>query len=116
MHKLQHKGLDKIITFLDAINCQYKIIDELGNVHSNFTEIEKKSKRKPSFYPHGEMMKYVKQQLEPMKVGEVLTIPVDKFDVPRIASSASTYLSQKFGKKSCTVHQTDNGVECLRFF
>jgi hypothetical protein len=70
MHKLQHKGLDKIITFLDAINCQYKIIDELGNVHSNFTEIEKKSKRKPSFYPHGEMMKYVKQQLEPMKVGE----------------------------------------------
>jgi len=116
MHKLQHKGLDKTIIFLDAINCQYKIIDELGNVHTSFTWNEKIRKKKKSFYPYGKLVQHTKQYVDELQVGKVVTIPLGEFDVKRLASSVSSYLAQKFGKKSCSVHQTPNGIECLRFF
>jgi len=116
MHKLQHKGLDKIIIFLDAINCQYKIIDELGNVHTSFTWNENTRKKKKSLYPHGDLIKHTKQYVDDLQVGKVITVPLGEFDVKRLASSVSSRLVQKFGRKSCSVHQAPNGVECLRFF
>lgn len=116
MHHLQQKGVEKVIEFLKNINCKYKVVDAEGNVYTNITEDERLKKRAVSHYPFGELTAHVKKHVDHMKVGEVITIPPDKFDVDRIGSAASSYLSGKFGNGSYTTHRTKSGLEVLRMY
>jgi len=116
MHHLQQKGVEKVIEFLKNINCQYKLIDTEGNVYTNIPEGQAQKKRAPSFYPIGELTTHIKKYIDQIKIGDVVTIPHDKFEIDRIASAASSYLSKKHGAGSCTTHRTGNGVEVLRMF
>lgn len=115
MHHLQQKGVEKIVNFLKAVKCQYKIIDESGNVFTNIVEPASKKKNLP-MYPMGELTGYIRPYIENIKPGDVIFIPKGKYDVARIASTASTHLSHKFGNGSCTTHRTDTGLEILRVY
>lgn len=116
MHQLQQKGVEKVIDFLKAINCQYKVVDTDGNVFTNIPEGEVFKKRSASFYPLGVLTTHIRKHADHIGVGEVITIPKGEYDCDRIASTASSYFAKKFGLGSCTTHRTNNGVEVLRMF
>jgi len=116
MHKLQEKGIEKVIEFLKSINCQYKVIDTDGKVFTNITENPFVKKRAEPAYPVGAMTSHIRKHADNIKIGDVIKIPVGEFDVPRLSSVASSYFSQKFGNGSCTTHRTNDGVEVLRMY
>lgn len=115
MHELQKVGLQRTITFLDSIKCQYKLIDADGNVFTNIPE-EPQRKRAPSKYAHKELSTYIKPFIDGMKVGDVVVIPCGVFDVASIQSSATSLAGTTYGKGSYTSHKTEAGLEIMRLF
>jgi len=115
MHELQKLGLQRTITFLDSIKCQYKLIDVEGNVHTNIPEDVLK-KRSPSKYGHKELSNYIRPYIERLKIGDVVLIPFGAFDASSIQSSATSLTGMTYGKGSYTSHKTETGLEIMRLF
>ena len=113
MHDLQKVGLERTIAFLESIKCQYKLTDSDGNVFTNIPEKEVR-KRRPNNYPRGELSTHVKKYIEQIKIGQVISIPPDKFDLDSICGTATSLMSQIYGKGSYVSHKAKHGIEILR--
>ena len=115
MHELQKLGLQRTVTFLDSIKCQYKLIDVEGNVYTNILE-ETSKKRSPPKYGHKELSNYIRPYIEKINIGDVVLIPNGRFDCNSIQSSATSMLCVTYGKGSYTSHKTETGLEIMRLF
>lgn len=113
MHDLHKVGLDRAIAFLKSIECQFKVIDDEGNVFTNISENEVR-KRRPSIYPHGLLSAHVKKHLDQIKVGQVVVIPTGDFDLDSIGSTATSIMNKTYGNGSYASHKADHGFEILR--
>ena len=102
MLEIQRTTLTKAIKLLNSIGVEYAIL--AGEEKHGTLEIVKKKqkvKKSKSFvskYGRGILREYVKQYIQPLKVGEVAYIPVGNFDLPAIAGSAASYAHELFGK------------------
>lgn len=115
MHDLHKIGLDRTIAFLQSIKCEFKIFDEDGNVYTNMVENNRRT-RKPSLYVHGELSAHVKKHLNGIEVGQIVIVPIDKFDAVAIARSATNIMHVTYGAGSYASHTTESGIEILRQF
>jgi hypothetical protein len=113
MHELQKVGLERAIAFLESVKCKYKLIDSDGNVHTNITE-EEGRKRRPRTYKHGELSAHIRKHIEGIKIGQVATIPPDKFDLNSIVATATAIMSHTYGNGSYVSHKAENCIEILR--
>ncbi len=115
MKEVQKSALDKAIVWLKAAGCTFAIIDADGNKHGELEVTEKKKKR-ASLYPHGELAGYVAPFLKNIKAGEVVDVPLGKYDRKTIMSTCSSWMCRFFGNGTHTAafNKEKNVVEVLR--
>ncbi len=111
MEKIKLATLNRVLTMLDAIGAQYAIISPDG---TRFGDL-KLADEKPG-YNFAELGAYVKQQFTPVEVGDVLIIPVDKFDVDKLQSAITSHACKIAGKGSYTTCRSKDKtqIEILR--
>jgi len=115
MEKIIEQTITKAIKMLEACGCKFAVIDPDGNQHGDL-EVVVNKKRGPNKYPHGELRNYIKGHLSQLSVGEVLVIPVGRFDFASLQSSISSAACAMFGNESCTTsrNRENNTIEVLR--
>jgi len=123
MEQVLRKLLDQSVKNLAALEgrglIEFKVFtidgEEFGKMKA--TKPKKKSKKRASPYPHGELTTYVVPFMADVKHDQVVTIPVGKYDSERIRSIACSWATATWGKGtySSTVPRGSNNVEIYRF-
>jgi hypothetical protein len=115
MKELQQKELQKILRFLDAIDCKYKIITDDGQEFGGLSVVEKKILKRQLKRPYGDLSKFYKPKLNlQIKIGEVQEIDCEDHNPVDIRSSICSYLGKVWGKGTYTTCTKKNIVEVMK--
>jgi len=96
MREIENKVLNKAIQMLNALKCDYAIVDSDGNTHGELRIQPSKAKR-PLRYPYGSITKHIRPYLEGAKVGDIIRIPIKPFDKETIAGSTASLCCKLWG-------------------
>lgn len=115
MTQLQEQVLKRVVAMLEGIKCSYAIIDPLGNKHG-LLAVKEPAQRGARKFPHGERSNYVRAFLANMQVGDVVDVPMGKYEAIDIQSSATSAAHKLWGKGSVTttMNRPKQVVELLR--
>lgn len=97
MKQIQLATLKRALSMLDAIGAQYAIISADGTRFGTLQIAEEKSKPTRA-YSYKELGDYIKERFNLPNVGDVLTIPVDKFKINELQSAISSHAVKVGGK------------------
>jgi hypothetical protein len=119
MKELQEKELKKLITFLDAIKCQYKIITDDGQtfMRGNVVPEPQKYQRKKRnlSMPYGAIAAHYKPFINiKANVGDVIEIPYANINPDVLRGAICSYLVKQWGKKTYTTMLAKEGVQIMR--
>lgn len=117
MKEIQIRELQRVLKFLEGIDCQYAIITDDGECFSNGLEVKprKSRSRSPLAFPCGEVKKFVQPQINfDAEIGSVQEINVGKYGAERVRSGACSILSSAWGKDTYTTSISEHTVEILR--
>jgi hypothetical protein len=119
MKELQEKELKRLITFLDAINCQYKIITNDGQtfMRGNVVPAPPKPERKKRnlTMPYGTIAAHYRPFIDmKAKVGDVMEIPLAHFDPVTLRGAISSYLTKGWGKKTYTSMIAKDSIQIMK--
>lgn len=115
MLEIQVRKIEQLLTILDGVEAQYKIILADGTTYGDLM-IQEEIKRRPLVHPYGAITKYVEPYLLSMNVGDALEISSNGYGIERVRSVACSCASRRWGNGSITTYNnldTDN-VEVLR--
>ncbi len=117
MLDIQKKTLQKAIDLLDTLGCSYAIIDLDGNSYGtlqvNEPSLRKKSK---SIFPYGEVAAYLTPYLSKMQKGDVVCVPIGKYNPQSLQGSVASWYFKRFGAaaQTSTINRTKNCIEVMR--
>lgn len=115
MKELQQKELLKIIKFLDAIGCKYKIITTDGQEFGELSVVEKKLLKRQLKRPYGDLSSFYKPKINlEIKIGDVQEIDCGNHNPTDMRSSICSYLGKVWGKGTYATCTKNNTVEILR--
>jgi hypothetical protein len=122
MKELQEKEFKKLITFLNAINCAYKIITDdgntfwKGNVHPEPEKPKKPQRKKRNLsMPYGTIASHYKPFINvKANVGDVIEIPYANINPVSLRSAVCSYLVKQWGKGTYTTMLAKEGVQIMR--
>lgn len=104
---------------LEQHGVKYHVV--FGNSeYTSVASVKGKGKGKPrgsrytSLHPWGAITAYVKPYIDPMQVGDVVTIPRGQFKKTSIASTTAAYAHRTWGSEAHTCHAIEDGVEIMR--
>ena len=106
-------AITRALQLLDSLKAQYKIIlpDGSGEYGALEIAVPANKKRSPLAFPYGEVRKYYQPLVENMQKGDVLHIPIDKYDLKQIQGGISTWAADTWGAGSTiTSQRRDLGV------
>lgn len=117
MSQIKAKALEQAIKILDALNCQYLIIDGEGKQHGDLVIAPKKKRAEPEF-PYGEIRQYTLPFIKDLKVGEVVEVDAKNYGLERIRGGICTWFLNKYGPGACTttIKHSNNSIEVLRIY
>lgn len=123
MEQVLNKILKQSVKHLAALegrgHIRFKVITAAGLEYGSLEirPVEKKKKKKPSPYPHGEIRQYLLPMLKDIKPDQVVNIPVGKYDPESIRGNACSWCTTAWGKGtySSTVPKHKSSVEIYRF-
>jgi hypothetical protein len=116
MSQIQEQALKRAIALLEGMKCSYAIIDPLGNKHGLLAVKEPIVRNGVRKHPHGERSAYVRTYLSPMNVGDVVDIPLGKYDALDVQASATSAAHRMWDKGSVTttINRPKQVVELMR--
>ena len=116
MSQIQEQALKRAISMLEGMKCSYAIIDPLGNKHGNLAVQEPSVRSGVRKFPHGERSTYVRTFISSMNVGDVVSVPLGKFDALDVQSSSTSAAHKLWGKGSVTttINRPKSVVEIMR--
>lgn len=107
------KTIEQAIKLLKATGCQYKVIDSAGNEYGELEVAEKKKKRS-STYQYGELTKHFKPHVENAAVGDVVVIPMSKYDYKTLIRCLSAWCATNWGKGNAKTCRAGDTIQVLR--
>ena len=114
MMEIQLRELNKMMTLMTAMNCQFKIITPDGQEFGDL-EIATTTPGRNLKYPYGTLSGFYRPLINlDAKIGEVQIIDPGQFEAEEIRSSASSYLTKKWGKGNYTTSITKGMIEIMR--
>jgi hypothetical protein len=115
MSQIQEQVLKRAIAMLEGIKCSYAVIDPLGNKHG-LLDVKEPAVRGGRKHPHGERSGYVRGFISAMKVGDVVDVPLGKYDAFDVQSSSTSAAHKLWGRGSVTttINRPKHVVEILR--
>lgn len=107
MLKVQQEALTRLITALDGMQAQYKIVlpdgTEYGNLRIAPPE-EPKRKRQKSPYPIGALQNYFQPFLDGLKPGQAVEIPSNGFRIESLRGAMTAWAGKTWGKNTFISH------------
>ena len=110
--------LQQSLKLLGALGAQYKVIMPEGDSYGTLEVVTQPVKpKKGSRYGWGALRAYYRPLVEAMQVGEVILIPVDRFDMLSLSSGVSDLASFLWKKGNSKVNQRPdlNAVQVMRY-
>lgn len=119
MKELQERELKRLITFLDAINCQYKIVTDDGQsfMRGNVVPEPQKHERKKRnlTMPYGTIAAHYRPFIDmKAKVGDVIEIPIAHFDPHVLRGAICSFLTKGWGKKKYTSMIGKDSIQVMK--
>jgi hypothetical protein len=115
MKEIQIRELQRVIRFLEGIDCQYAIITDDNELFSNGLEVKQRKSRSPLAFPYGEVKSFIQPQINlAADIGSVQEINVGKYGAERVRSGVCSILSSQWGKETYTTSLSEHTVEVLR--
>jgi hypothetical protein len=115
MKELQEKEFRKLITFLDAIKCQYKIITDDGQTFMRGNVVPEPRKKRNLSMPYGAIASHFKPFINVnANVGDVIEIPYANINPAVLRGAICSYLVKQWGKKTYTTMLAKEGVQIMR--
>jgi hypothetical protein len=119
MLDIQKTAIVKLVSALDGVKAQYKIIlpdgTEYGTLEVKPSKVIKEGS-KASPYPRGELKAYVTSFIGTLPVGEAAVVPYGRYEGVFVAASCSSTAHALWGSESymCARKDHNNCVEVLR--
>ena len=115
MKELQQKELLRIVKFIEAIGCKYKIITDDGQEFGSLVVTEEKSHKRKAKRPYGELINFYKGLVDlNSPVGEVQVIPCNDYKPNELRGAICSYVGKSWGNGNYTTCVTDGKIEILR--
>lgn len=120
MLTVQKAVLDKAVLLLNSLGAEYfiQIKDAEPVMKGNLNvKVPKKTLAVNRDYPHGTFTKlYREHNVDKMKIGDVVAIPVGEFKAPRIQSTLSAFCGSMWGSGATVTSKNNdnNTVEVIR--
>lgn len=117
MLDIQKKQLEILLTVLNKAGAQYKIILDDGTEYGELeVQTKKVMKRRSSLLPKGTLSNHYVPYVENLQAGEVISIPLDGFEVEPLRSSFSSWAHAHWGGSGATtmLNKKTNHLEVLR--
>ena len=117
MLDIQKIAIQNLVAMLDKASAKYKIILSDG---AEFGELEvqtkKVMKRRSPLLPRGSLSNHYVPYISSLEVGDVVSIPVDKFDAESVRSSVTSWIHSHWGAQagSTMVNKQTKQLEVLR--
>lgn len=116
MKEIQLKELQRVIKFIEALGCQYKIITGDGR---EFGALETKPARSrgPRKHEYGELSNFYRPQLDTKAiVGSVQEISIGHYGPEDIRAGMCAFLTKEWGKGTYTtsINSKNKTIELLR--
>lgn len=112
MEDVKTATLKRAIVLLDAVGATYAILTKDGKKYGEL----KVSQKVTGKYKHGELTGHIREHFKPIEIGDVLVVPVGKFDVTEMQKCLASYSCRVYGKGTHTTCITSDrkGIEILR--
>jgi hypothetical protein len=105
MREIEKKVLNRALQMLDAIKCEYAVVDADGNQHGEL-QIQPKKTKRPMKYEWGALTNHVRPLVQNMKIGDVVKVPVAPFDVASVQGLVGSCCFKLWGKGAHTASIT----------
>lgn len=116
MKEIQLKELQRVIKYIEAIGCQYKIItpdgEEFGKLDTKPARV-----RGPRKHAYGELTNFYKPQLDLKAIiGSVQEVSVGQYKPEDIRAGMCALLTREWGKETYTTsfNSKNKTIELLR--
>lgn len=116
MKEIQLKELQKMVTYMTAIGCTFKVITPDGQEFGTLEVVVNKPRtRGPLRREFGVIANWYRPQLNlDSPVGDVQVIKFGEFSPDEIRSGICSMLSKRWGKDTYTTHVLEDSIEVLR--
>ena len=118
MKDIQKATLDKALSYLIAVGCQFAVIDPDGNKHGTLDVIAPKIPGKRNLkYPYGSIAAHLKPFLSQLtELGKETCFPVLDFDPQYLKTNAIAWCEYRFGKNKVLFEITKDqkSIEAIR--
>jgi hypothetical protein len=118
MKDIHKAALDKALSYLIAVGCQFAVIDPDGNKHGTLEVVAPKIPGKRNLkYPYGSIAAHLKPFLSQLtEIGKHTSFPVLDFDPQYLKTNAIAWCEYRFGKNKVLFEITDNqkSIEAIR--
>jgi len=118
MKDIQKATLDKALSYLIAVGCQFAVIDPDGNKHGTLEVVTPKVAGKRNLkHPYGSIAAHLKPYLSELtELGKQTRFPVADFDPMYLKQNAVAWCEYRFGKNKVLFTITENNryIEGMR--
>ena len=116
MKEIQLKELHKMVNYMTAIGCTFKVITPDGQEFGTLEVVVHKPRtRGPLRHKFGAIAEWYKPQIDlDIEIGEVQTIKFGEFSPEEIRSGICSLLSKRWGKETYTTNVLADAIEVLR--
>ena len=101
MREIENKVLNKALQMLDALKCEYAIVDSDGTKHGEL-QIQPKKAKRPVKYEWGALTNHIRPLVQSIKIGEVVKVPVAPFDIESVQGSVGSLCFKLWGRGNHT--------------
>jgi hypothetical protein len=113
MKEIEIKEMQRAIKILTLLKLSYAIVTPDGEKFGDLNVHEKKrTKRSP--YKWGELKDYSLNYIKNMKVGDVVEIPSNGYELNHLMNSASALAGRMWGKGTYTACSVKDGIQMMR--
>jgi len=115
MEAVKREALGRALKILDALECEYAVIDQDGMKHGELEVLlQKENNRAVPRFPRGELVEYITGFLASLKPGATTVVPFDKYTIDEIRGSITPYCTKHFGRGNYITTRVGDSIEVLR--
>jgi hypothetical protein len=105
MREIENKVLNRALQMLDAIKCEYAVVDADGNQHGEL-KIQPAKGRRDMKYAWGALTNHIRPLVQDMKIGDVVKVPIAPFDLEAVQGSVASCCYKLWGRGAHTAALT----------
>ena len=116
MKEIQQREFNRAIAVLEALGCEYKIINKDGEEFGGLeVAVEKHKRRAPNRYPYGTLTNHVRALMNfELQPGDVHSFTVGEYDPKSVQRVTCSIMTKAWGADAYTTSVSGDHVDVMR--